>query len=464
MNSVIKNYLDLIRTIYPLDRCHCGPEMHDAYKILTTYYNGSRMIFYPCGQNIFNWTIPPFWSCDEAYLKDSSGKIIADKSRNNLEVFSYSPSFEGKVSLDKLLDHVISDPARPDSILFHFHNQYRHWKPKWGFSITHNKLKKLKDTTYYVKINSKFDNSKKMVQADFSHKGTTNKEFLFMGHFDHPSCVNDGLAGCIAAFEVINRLKGRKTKYSYRAFASVEIVGSVAYLFHEEKLRKNFIEGMFLGFSGIANPIVYQQTFHKNSLIDKAIKHLFRYEKNNSKSKNIFEHRELAGNDENVFDSIGYDIPMGTLMRHPFPDYHTNHDNMEITRKKNIEEIICLTMKLIDILEQNTIIKANYNGIPCLSDPSINLYLGSSKISGIKNSNQLKEIGFDSSIYKSELKYVKENSNLLYGFMNNVIRLADGVNTILDICELSKIPFYFGLSYIKELEKKKLVKFIEPLS
>ena len=52
-----------------------------------------------------------------------------------------------------------------------------------------------------------------MVQADFSHKGTTNKEFLFMGHFDHPSCVNDGLAGCIAAFEVINRLKGRKRWY-----------------------------------------------------------------------------------------------------------------------------------------------------------------------------------------------------------------------------------------------------------
>ena len=40
-----------------------------------------------------------------------------------------------------------------------------------------------------------------------------------------------------------------------------------------------------------------------------------------------------------------------------------------------------------------------------------------------------------------------------YRFMNNVLRLADGENTILDICELSKIPFSFGLLYIKELEK-----------
>ena len=111
-------------------------------------------------------------------------------------------------------------------------------------------------------------------------------------------------------------------------------------------------------FSGIDNPIVYQQSFNKNSLIDKSIKHLLKYKKYKSKEKNIFEHRELAGNDENVLRSIGYDIPMGTLMRYPFPEYHTHFDNMEITKEKNIEEIICLTLKLIEIIENNSIIKA----------------------------------------------------------------------------------------------------------
>mgnify|MGYP001177573854 CR=1 FL=1 len=124
MKTDKNNYFELIRKIFPLDRCHCGPEMNAAYDILKNYYEGSRLIYYPCGENIYHWKIPPFWSCNEAYLKDSSGKIIADKSRNNLEVFSYSPRYEGKVSLDELLDHVFTDPRRPKAILFHFHNQY----------------------------------------------------------------------------------------------------------------------------------------------------------------------------------------------------------------------------------------------------------------------------------------------------------------------------------------------------
>ena len=69
-----------------------------------------------------------------------------------------------------------------------------------------------------------------MKQAQFFHKGKTNKTIVFVGHFDHPNQVNDGLAGCIAAFEAIKRLQGQKTEYSYLALAAVEIVGSVLFL------------------------------------------------------------------------------------------------------------------------------------------------------------------------------------------------------------------------------------------
>jgi len=67
----MKNYFDLIRELAPLDRCHCGPEMEHAYNLLVNHFNGSRKIEYQCGENIYHWTIPPYWICEKATLKDS---------------------------------------------------------------------------------------------------------------------------------------------------------------------------------------------------------------------------------------------------------------------------------------------------------------------------------------------------------------------------------------------------------
>jgi len=430
--------------------------MKDAYDLLKKHYKDTRLINYPCGQKINHWILPPYWTCKKALLKDSNGNIIADKSRNNLEVFSYSPPFKGQVSFKELQKHIISDPKRPNSLIFHFRNQYRHWVPEWGFSIPHNKRKKMKDKTYYVEIDSSFSNSNQMTQADIYHKGINKDEYLFMGHFDHPSMVNDGLAGCIAAFEIINHLKNKKTKFSYRAFSSVEIVGSVAYLYNEKEMQQNLKEALFLGFSGISSPIVYQQSYNENSEIDRIVKHLLSF----IETSKLLKHREIAGNDENIFDSAGYQIPTGTLMRWPFPDYHTHFDNIDITFKEKIDEIIDFVLKIIYIIENNSKIILSEKDVPCLSNPDINLYLSPELMSNLVSSDQLKVIDLDLDSIKGDLEYINKNIHLLYPFMNNVIRLADGNHTILDICEKSNIPFLFGEAYIKEMVNKNIILYI----
>ena len=268
----MKDYFELIKQLANMDRCHCGPEMEEAYSLLKKFYPSTRLIKNKCGEIINYWKIPPFWTCKKGTLKTLDGNIIADKSRNNLELFSYSPSFSGKIKLNDLQDHLLSDPERPERVIFHFRNQYRHWDTNWGFSIPHNVRENLRDKEYEVEIETSFSNNHEMTQADYLHKGQSEKEYLLMGHFDHPSMINDGLAGCIAAFEVINRLKNKKTKFSYRAFASVEIIGSVAYLEHQKEIKKNTKETLFLGFSGINSPLVYQ-TFEylKFDLLEKAM-------------------------------------------------------------------------------------------------------------------------------------------------------------------------------------------------
>ena len=118
---------------------------------------------------INHWVIPPYWNCNKGILKDRHGNIIADKKRNNLEIFTYSPSYKGLINIEDLQNHILSDPKRPDVTTFHFRNQYRHWNPKWVF-VPHNVRKTMKDKEYYVEIESSFSNQHDMVWLIFITK------------------------------------------------------------------------------------------------------------------------------------------------------------------------------------------------------------------------------------------------------------------------------------------------------
>lgn len=459
-SELMNSYMNLIGELANLDRCHCGPEMDRAFQKLVEYYPGSRLLSYDRESKINHWELPPWWSCEIAELRDDTGKLLASKSRHNLEVFSYSPSVDVTVTLDELQEHLLSDPNRPDSVLFHFRNQYRHWAPQWGFSIPHKVRESLsKDARYHALIKSCFVQGHKLVQSDFFHQGACNDQFLLLGHFDHPSQVNDGLAGCIAAYEVIKRLKDKKTKYSYRAFASVEIVGSVAYLANEAEVREKAQEALFMGFCGIEAPLIYQQSFHQHSLIDRIIKFLFLF--GDHQENKIFEHRALIGNDENVFDSVGYEIPTGTLMRWPFPHYHTDKDNIAITKESSIEEIVNFTLQIINIIEKNQYLNATYSGLPSLANPAINLYLSTDSISGLFGFASSQISTFDSVLSKSEKIYLQANPDMFNRLMQNIVRLSDGKHTILDIAEKSLVPFNLVYDYALRLESKGLVRLQE---
>ena len=451
-------YMNLLAELATYDRCHCGPEMERAYRKLVEYYRGARLLSFDTRNEINHWKLPPSWSCEVAELRDAQGNLIASRKRNNLEVFSYSPPVDKWVSHDELQDHLLSDPSRPDSIIFHFRNQYRHWAPQWGFSIPHRvRLGLSREDNYHVLIKSAFSFEHKLIQSDFLHQGKLDEQFLFMGHFDHPSQVNDGLAGCIAAYEVVRRLAGRETRYSYRAFASVEIVGSVAYLANEPEMGKITKEAMFLGFPGISAPLIYQQSFERKSMMDRIVRFLLGFDEQPASGR-IFGHREIAGNDENVFDSVGYEVPTGTLMRWPFPEYHTDGDTMAITSESRIEETISFVLKIIDIIENNKYLAATYSGVPSLANPDIDLYFSFGSVSGIAGAATEQASSYDNALSPQEMKYLQDRPNLFYELMQNMLRMADGKHTILDVAEKSRVPFGLVHMYALRLQGKGLVQ------
>jgi aminopeptidase-like protein len=453
-------YYKLLEDLSLLDRCHSGPEMTKAYELLVEYYSGSRILSYAQNRDVNFWRVPPYWTCISATLEDDNGKVIASYTKNKLSLFTYSPSVDCKISLEELQPHLFSDPDRPNSTCFYFRNQYRHWKPEWGFSIPHKIREGLSSkSSYQVKIDTDFNYKKKMIQSDYHHQGASDKIFLFVGHFDHPAQVNDGLSGCIVAYEVIKRLKGKKTRFSYRAFSSVEIVGSAHYLDDEISNSGNIREAIFLAFSGISSPIVYQQSYHKKSLLDRIVVFLMQFFQ--SKSENIFGHREIVGNDENIFDSVGYEISCGTIMRSPFKEYHTELDNMNITSKDRLEEVIDICLQIVEIIEENYYFSLVNAGMPCLSNPEIDLYLSPDLISGTKDNAKHDLEQFSWKGTDNEKKYLDKNACLINQLMQNILRLANGKYTLLYLAEKSKIPFGFVLMYAKLLQKKEIIVFHE---
>ena len=441
--------------IWFLNRVHVSTEMSLAYKILKKYYNNLKIFGYKSGNKVNGWEIPEGWDVVKGFLKDSKGKIITDWSKNKLSLWTYSPSFKGRISKKELLKKIIFDKKKPTSTLFHFRNQYNSHDRNWGFSLPYNKVKSLKDKNYNVDIETKFFQGK-LEMAEQIHHGSIKESILLVGHFDHPQMCLDGLIGCLAGHEVLTRLKKIKTRYTYRMLSTVEIIGSVFYAKHFAK-KNNIKEALFLATSGAPEKIHYQNSFAGNNLVDKASNHCLKFFEKNSKSSKF--RKGPLGNDEIAFDVGGIDIPCGSIMRAPFKTYHTDKDNPSAVSNKHFEEMVEFILQIIFIIENNYYIQRNFSGLPKLSSKVNNLYLQPPTVSGLPHKNQTEMYA---SLYegldKKSLSYVKKNTHKWNYLMNSIPNLCNGDRSILDIAEFTDLPFKFVFNYLELWKKAGLIK------
>ncbi len=450
----IKKYEQLINKIWFLNRVHVSSEMSLAYKIVNKFYKNSKIISFKTGNESLGWVVPKGWDVIHAKLYDSKGNVIADWKKNKLILWTYSISFKGHVTKTELLKRIFTDKNRPKETLFCFRNQYNSWKKEWGFSLPYNKVKKFSNKDKFkVDIKTKFFNHK-MEMLEHSHKGKLDHTLLFIGHFDHPQMLLDGLSGCIAGHEAISRIKNIKTKLSYKMLSTVEIIGSVFYT-KKSKNIKNVKQGLFVASSGAKESFKYQKTFDGNNPIDRVLCHIIKYIDDNSK---IYNFREgPLGNDEIAYDVGGINIPCGSIMRAPFEVYHTDRDTPKANSKSKFEETVELLLEVVHIFENNKIIRRNFSGLPRLSSKKIDLYLEPSQISGVNSSKDLDE-RLIKGLNKKNIKYLHKNTHKFNKLMNSIPSMAEGKHTILDIANFSDLPFRFVENYINLWVKKKLLK------
>lgn len=442
-----------LEELAPLARHHAGPDMDAAYERLISFYPKAKLDSYRPGTYSGHWAVPPGWVVKKAKLFSPAGEVIADYANHPLRLFTYSPPFSGKVTLAELQHHLMSDPERPNAIPFHFRNQYRHWEPEWGFCLTQEERDGLVDGDYYVEIECDFVKSD-LRMAIQSHRGEHDDCFLLIGHFDHPGMAGDGLIGCLAGHEAISRMEGRATRLTYRMLSTVEIVGSVFYAnnrAHEDAVR----EGLFSALSGVDAPLKYAKTAKERAQIDRVMAHVLSHI---LEPAEIVGFRQAIGNDEIAFDVHGINVPCGSLMRWPYEHYHTHFDSADKIDVQKMETFIGALLDVIEIFEKNSTLTGNFDGLPQLGHPDIDLYLSPGAISGIpeRQTDVVKNLLERLPDQRSRDSAARASGNLNM-LMTLIPPLADGTHTTLDVAERSGVPFALVDAYTDMWKEKGLL-------
>jgi len=313
----------------------------------------------PSGTKCWTWTVPEKWTVKEAYIDDMEGRRLLDLKEHPLHVISYSLPVNDIVTKDELLKHLHTKPERPEAIPWEF----KFYERDWGFCIQHNRLKNFTEDKYKVYIDSEFDSGTLKV-GDYTLKGRTDETIVLAAHLCHPAMVNDDLAGVAVLVDIAKKVSERDNHYTYKFLLVPETIGSVAYLSQNEDVIPKLKYGIFLEMLGNNNIHALQLARQGNSRLDRIARYVMK--------RKLSDFREgpfgkIIGNDEMVFNGPGVNIPMISISRFPYPEYHTSDDNPGIISEENLIESENLILEILNILDNDYIPKRKFKGPVFLS-------------------------------------------------------------------------------------------------
>lgn len=311
------------------------------------------------GKKCWTWKVPEKWTVKEAYIEDLKGNRILDSKTHPLHVMSYSLSVDTVVARDELIRHLHTSQQRPKAIPYEF----KYYERDWGFCIQHERLKELKEEKYRVFIDAKFDKGYLKI-GEYTVKGETEETIVLVAHLCHPAMANDDLTGIAVLIEIAKEIRKLKRRYSYKFLIVPETIGSIAYLSQNERIIPKLKYGIFLEMLGNSNNQALQLTRQGNTRLDRICRYVL---KRNSHGFREGAFCRIIRNDEIVFNGPGINVPMVSISRFPYPEYHTSDDNLGIISEDNLIESKNTILEILNILEKDYIPKRKFKGPVFLS-------------------------------------------------------------------------------------------------
>jgi len=328
------NMYELVKKLFPICRSITGDGVRKTLEIIKEYIP-IKLYEVPTGTKVFDWVIPKEWNIKGACLMDTANKKIIDFEKNNLHVVGYSTPVNRMVSLSTLQDHLYSLPDQPDAIPY----VTSYYKERWGFCITHNDRKKLKEGEYKVFIDSELKEGS-LTYGELIIPGESKKEIFISTYICHPSMANNELSGPAVATYLVKWILSKKRKYTYRVIFIPETIGSITYLSRNlEIMKKRMIAGFNVTCVGDERTYSYLPTRAGDAYVDKVALNILNY-----KSPGFIKWPYLdRGSDERQYNSPGVDLPVASIMRSKYgsyPEYHTSLDNLEFVTSGGAARII----------------------------------------------------------------------------------------------------------------------------
>ena len=396
----------LVAEIYPICRSITGRGVRETLRAIGEHI---RLDVHevPSGTQVFDWVIPREWNISDAYIKNERGEKVVDFARSNLQVMSYSVPVRRRVSLAELKQHVYTLPDQPDLIPY----RTSYYAENWAFCIPHRLLEDLKDETYEVVIDSTLT-SGSLTYGEYLHEGETKEEFLLSAHVCHPSLANDNCSGIALLTHLAKRMRGLRTRYSYRFLFAPGTIGAITWLSRNEDNCKRIKHGLVVSMVGDGGGPTYKKSRRGNSKIDRAAIHTLRH---SGLTPTILDFSPY-GYDERQYCSPGFNLPVGLFQRSKFgeiPEYHTSADNLEFVAPNHLALSYRLIAETLDVVENDMVY--------CNTMPKCEPQLGRRGLYGA--------VGGDKDA-------VAANMAMLW-----ILNLSDGEHSLLDIADRADLPF-----------------------
>jgi aminopeptidase-like protein len=425
MNTGKKIY-KLATKLFPLNRSLSGNDNVLTLKEFKKISKNFKIKKFSSNKKVFDWKIPLEWNVIDAKITDLKGKVILDFKNNNLHLVSYSIPIDKIVTLKELKKHLFYKKKLPKAIPY----RTTYYNKNWGFCLSYNQFKTLKEKKYKIKIDSIFKKGS-MHYGEVLIKGKSNKEIFLSTNICHPSLANNELSGpCVLTYiaKFIEKLKNKK--FSYRIIFIPETIGSISYLHKNyKKMKKNFFAGFNCVCLGDEKNFSYLSSKKGDSNSD-----FFAKKALNSFDKKYKQYSWLErGSDERQYCSPGINLDVASLMRSKYAtykEYHTSLDNLDgFVSSKGLQGGYDLVKKVVEDIENDFYPKSKMFCEPFMTKKKLYPLFGGEK----------RKVNI--------VQYM------------NLISYADGSTPLTKIAIMNKMSFEECLKIFRYLEKKLLIIF-----
>jgi aminopeptidase-like protein len=424
MHDIKEDIYRLCEVLWPITRSITGNGVRETLSIIQQEISNLTIHEVPTGTQCFDWKIPKEWNIKDAYIIDPDGKKIIDFQDSNLHVVSYSTPINQTVPLAELQEHLHSLPEQPNAIPY----VTSYYEERWGFCLTENQRKTLKEGNYQVCINSELSDGS-LTYGELIIHGKSEKEVFLSTYVCHPSMANNELSGPAVTTYLAKWIKSQPREYTYRIIFIPETIGSICYLSKNlDVMKKNIIAGYNISCVGDDNAYSYLPSRDEDTISDRIALHILEKSHSDFVKYNYLD----RGSDERQYCSPGIDLPIASVMRTKYgeyEEYHTSLDNLDYISSEGLFGAYEVLTKCIDCIESNKIYKATTLCEPQMGRRNLRPTLGAS-------TNMAADVKL----------------------MSNILVYADGEYDLLDMANKLNISMHEMLQSIGILVEEGLLK------